>query len=135
MLAENIVKDHHSIMKIGTMEITREAIEVVNKEEGLNYYQRISEWETKLELLEKWLKAPVEKKEPDEDCKLYAREEEKRVQQRRELEKHRIYTQYRLLKKEDKEIVMNENHKKKEVVMEVKQIDVTKGGVHYYEPE
>ena len=79
MLAENIVKDHHSIMMISTIEITRETIEAVNKEEGLNSYQRISEWETKLELLEKWLKAPVGKKEPDKDCKGYAREGEERV--------------------------------------------------------
>ena len=69
MLAENIVKDHHFIMMIRTMEITMEVIEAVNKEEGLNSHQRISEWETKLELLEKWLKAPVGKKEPDEDYK------------------------------------------------------------------
>ena len=45
-----------------------------------------------MELLEKWLKALVGKKEPDEGCKGYAREEEERVQQRRELEKQRIYT-------------------------------------------
>ena len=62
MLAENIVKDHHSIMMIGTVEITREAIAAVNKEEGLNSHQRINEWEKELELLEKWLKAPVGKK-------------------------------------------------------------------------
>ena len=39
-----------------------------------------------MELLEKWLKAPVGKKEPDEDFKGYAREEEERVQQRSELD-------------------------------------------------
>ena len=31
MLAENIIKDHHSIMMIGTMEITRETFEAVIK--------------------------------------------------------------------------------------------------------
>ena len=31
MLAESIVKDHHSIMMIGTMEITMEVVEAVNK--------------------------------------------------------------------------------------------------------
>ncbi len=46
--------------------------------------------------------------------------------QRRELEKQRIYTQDKLLKKEDKEIVMNDNHKKKEIVMKVQQIDTAK---------
>ena len=39
-----------------------------------------------MELLEKWLKAPVGKKKPDVDCKGYVREEEERVQQRSELE-------------------------------------------------
>jgi len=86
MLAENIVKDHHSIMMIGIVETTKEDVEAVNKEEGLNSHQRISDWEKELELLEKWLKAPVGKKEPDEDCKGYAREEEERFQQRNELE-------------------------------------------------
>ena len=33
MLVENIVKDHHSIMMIGTTEITMEAIEAVKKKE------------------------------------------------------------------------------------------------------
>ena len=79
MLAENIVKDHHSIMMIGTMEITRETVEAVNKEEGLNSHQRISEWEMEMELLEKWLKGLVGKKEYDEDCKGYVREGEERV--------------------------------------------------------
>jgi len=51
--------------------------------------------------------------------------------QRRELEKQRMYTQDKLLKKEDKEIVMNENHKEKGMVIKVQQIDITKGGVHY----
>ena len=76
MLVKNIVKDHHSIMMIGTMEINREVVEAVNKEEGLNSHQRTSEWEKELVLLEKWLKALVGKKEPDEDCKGYVREEE-----------------------------------------------------------
>lgn len=53
----------------------------------------------------------------------------------REFEKQRIYTQDRLLKKEDKEIVMNENHKEKEMVMKVQKIDITEGGVHYCEPK
>ena len=39
--------------------------------------------------------------------------------QRREMEKQRIDVQDRLLKKEDKKIVMNDNHKKKEMVMKV----------------
>ena len=45
------------------------------KEEGLNPHQRISEWETELELLEKWLKAPVGKKELDEYYKEITKEE------------------------------------------------------------
>jgi len=51
---------------------------------------------------------------------------------RRELEKHRIDVQDRLLKKEDKRIAMNDNHKKKEMIMKVQQIDTAKG-VHYSE--
>ena len=39
--------------------------------------------------------------------------------QRRKLEKQRVYTQDKLLKKEDKEIVMNENHKEKRMVIKV----------------
>jgi len=76
MLAKNIVKDHNSMMIIGIVEITRETVEAVNQEEGLNSHQRINEWEIELELLEKWPKEPVGKKEPYEDCKGYAREEE-----------------------------------------------------------
>ena len=34
MLAKNIVKDHNSIMMIGTMEIAMEAVETDRKEEG-----------------------------------------------------------------------------------------------------
>jgi len=51
--------------------------------------------------------------------------------QRRELEKQRIDVQERLLKKEDKRIVMNDSHKRKEVIMRVQQTDTTKEGVHY----
>jgi len=36
-----------------------------------------------------------------------------------------------LLKKENKNIVMNDNHKKKEMDMKVQQIDTAKEGVHY----
>ena len=39
--------------------------------------------------------------------------------QRRELERQRIDVQERLLKREDKRIVMNDNHKKKDMDMEV----------------
>jgi len=39
--------------------------------------------------------------------------------------------QERLLKKENKNIVINDNHKKKEMDMKVQQIDTTKEGVHY----
>lgn len=45
------------------------------KEEGLNSHKRISEWETELELLQKWLKAPVEKKEPNKYYKEITEEE------------------------------------------------------------
>jgi len=45
MLVENIVKDHHFIMMIGPVEITREVVEAVDKE-GLKSHQRISERET-----------------------------------------------------------------------------------------
>jgi len=86
MLIENIVKDHHSIMMIVIVEITREAVEAISKEEGVNSHQNISEWEKELELLEKWLKAPVGKKELDEDYKGYVREGKERVQQRSELD-------------------------------------------------
>ena len=51
--------------------------------------------------------------------------------QRRELEKQRIDVQERLLKKENKNIVMNDNHNKMEMDMKVQQIDTTKEGVHY----
>lgn len=87
MLSKNIVKDHHSIMMIGIMEITMEDVEAVKKEEEEpNSHQRINEWEEELELLKKWLKAPVEKKKLDEDCKGSATEEEKEVPQGNELD-------------------------------------------------
>ena len=53
--------------------------------------------------------------------------------QRRELEKQRIDVQDKLLKKEDKKIAMNDNHKKKEMIMKVRQIDTAKEEVHYSE--
>jgi len=39
--------------------------------------------------------------------------------------------QNRVLKREDKIIVMNDSHKRKEVIMRIYQIDTTKEGVHY----
>ena len=54
--------------------------------------------------------------------------------QRRELEKKRIYTHNKLLKKEDKEIVVNENHKEKGMLIKVQQMNITEG-VHCCEPE
>lgn len=51
--------------------------------------------------------------------------------QTRELEKQRIDVQERLLKKENKSIVMNDNHKKREMDMKVQQIDTAKEGVQY----
>lgn len=51
--------------------------------------------------------------------------------QRRKLERQRIDVQERLLKKEEKRIVMNDNHKRKEVIMRIQQIDTAKEGVHY----
>lgn len=46
-----------------------------------------------------------------------------------------MYTQDKLLKKEDKEIVVKDNHKEKGMVIKVQKIDITEGGVHYCEPE
>ena len=51
--------------------------------------------------------------------------------QRRELERQRIDVQDRLLKREDKRIFMNDNHKEKEMIMKVQHIDTTREGVHY----
>lgn len=51
--------------------------------------------------------------------------------QRRELERQRIDVQERLLKREDKKIVINDSHQKKEMIMRVQQIDTVEGGVHY----
>jgi len=51
--------------------------------------------------------------------------------QRRELERQRIDVQERLLKREDKRIVMNDSHQKKEMIMRVQQIDTIEEGVHY----
>ena len=65
-------------MMIGTLEITMKLLgQSIKNKKNKTIHQNISEWEKELELLEKWLKAPAEKKEPDEDCKRYAVEEEK----------------------------------------------------------
>jgi len=46
-----------------------------------------------------------------------------------------MYTQDKLLKKEDKEIVVKDNHKERIMVIKFQQIDIIEGGVHYCELE
>ena len=142
MLAENIVKDHHYIMMIGTMEITMESVEMTTeKEQLLKIVQNKEEvytedaikkhdeekvftvpneignfkhddldmcvdlaegegpyddWSTTSEGIENCVKFP--NSSPIEIIELYRMLK----LQRRKLEKQRIYTHDKLLKKEDK---------------------------------
>lgn len=141
MLAKNIVKDHQFTMMIGTMEIAMETIETMSKNEGhlmkdvkkeetyvndLTLGERTSEdLSITKEGMENCVKFP--NSTPIEIIELYR----KLDFQRRESEKQRIDVQERLLKKENKNIVMNENHKKKEMDMEVQQTNNEKEGYHY----
>ena len=114
---------------IGTVEIVVEAVETVRKREG-NLLKDVKEEEAYWKDLEK-----VERtsdnlsitKEGMENCVKFPKSTPIKIVelyrklyfQRRELERQRIDVQERLLKKEDKRIVMNDSHKRKEVIMRV----------------
>lgn len=141
MLVENIVKGHQFIMMIGTMEIAMDVVEIVRKGER-HLLKDVRKEEFYAKILAKGESTSDDlsiTKEGMENCVIFPKSNpteiiglyRKLYSKRREIEKQRIYVQERLLKKEGKNIVVNDNHKKKEMDKKVQQIDTTKEGVHY----